>query len=267
MSEKQFDTHSELPPLRLHHFLTWTALTAVLLTLVFTFIAKSDEMAAWFVIAWLPSFLGGTLGLAIFGFGLRWRYQGLPFPSQPDHGITILWTVTFGIAFLWSLVIAAARAATGDYGGLGYPQWVLRLAEWESHASTFISIALCLWLAWWIQPARRWQVFFALYAAANGHTYLDRLYQATLYRAINHLELVGPLLANAIHHVLFDLPSLVPAIALLLAVIWDRRDGVQRHWSHWAGIVAWCSILPNEIAAALVNTGWLPYPVPIETAL
>jgi hypothetical protein len=261
--EPPSEERESLPPLRLHHILTWTTITALLLS-VYGFMSRFGEAAPWYMMIWLWSFLGGTLAVTVGGFGVYWRKLCYPFPSQPGHGISILWTVAFVIGLLGYLLIEAARAVAGDQGGLGYPQWVITLADWEDYAFKLTSFGLSLWLAWWIRPARRWQVFFVLEAAVSGHRYLALLFRLTLFAPINHLELVGPLLAESIRHVLLYLPSLIPGTALVFALVRDRRDNISRHWSHWAGVIAWCSILPGEIALALIDDDWVPYPFQLD---
>jgi hypothetical protein len=239
----------------------------VLLALVFGFDATRNQVADWWLIAWLPGYLGGTLALTVGGFGLWWRRQGLAFPSQPGHGVLLLCAATFCIAILWSLLILILMTVAGeriDNDMPTAPAWVMQLNDWASYVYLLVSLGLCVWLAWWVGPVRRWQVFFALCALVIGDTYVGRIYRAVLFDPIHNLEWIGPMLAWAIQYVVDHVPSFVPAIALLLAIVWDHREGIRWHWSHWAGIVAWCSGFPGEIVSALVNTGWLPSPMPLD---
>ena len=250
-----------LPPLRVHHLLAWTAVTAVVLGLNFSYRSAVSQIADWWWVASLPGLMGSTLGFTIGGFGLYWRRRGLPFPSQPGHGLLIFWLIESCFALLWQFPIALFVAAVGGFDENNIPAWVETLWQVQHYTSLILFLTIYIGLAWWIRPLRRWQVFFLLCALHFSASYVERLYWFTLFGPIENLEFVGPLLAMAIAYVLAHATLLFPGVALLVAVIWDHRDRLPRHWSHWAGIIAWCSMIPSEIVRALINTGWLPSPV------
>jgi hypothetical protein len=248
-----------LPPLRLHHFFTWTAATAGLLALGSLFDQETDHVAHWWTLTWLPSLLWYSLALTCCGFGLHWRRQGLPFPSQPGHAILLVgacgYILWIGLSLLFLAILGRSKLTEQLVDASWY--------EWISNAYQVFVIASYVWFAWWSRPARRWQVFFLLQAMWTADFYfIDRILEALLIQPISNLEWIGPGLALGMRFVLQQMPGLIPGTALVVAILLDRRDRIPRHWSHWAGVAAYLVAIPGLIAQALLNAGWVPSPFP-----
>lgn len=251
-----------LPPLRLHHLFVWTAVSAVLLGLEVGSFAHLP-IARWWIATKLPSVFGSALALTCCGYGLVWRRRGLPFPSQPGHGLLLLEAITYILVIAYSLVWFANAEWQPD-GQVNASNLVISFVVWGQRIATICWVALALWFAWWVRPSRRWQVFFALLALVAGHYYFGEYVEAWLIEPIRNLQWIGPGLAASLHFVKGNLPHTIPGIALIVAILRDRRDRIPRHWTHWAGVAAWCVSVSGELASALVEIGWLPEPFSID---
>jgi hypothetical protein len=243
-----------LPPLRLHHFFAWTAVSAALLALSRAFNLGPVRIAPWWTITQLPSDFLFSLALTCCGFGLYWRRRGLNVPSQPGHGLLL----THAVGYIFSMGLSLLWLATFD------PESSINrlqpLMKWLTYGATLVTAGLNVWLAWWTRPARRWQVFYLITALVTGNAYHNRILDAVLISPVSNLEWIGPGLATGMRFTITQMPWIAPAVALIVAVVLDRRDRIPRHWSHWAGIAAWLQFVPGLIVYLLINAGWLPLP-------
>jgi len=194
-----------LPPLRIHHFMIWTALTAVIICgcMMFDRLARNGPpirnpviIGALIVIAVV---VAGVL--TIGGSAIQWRRQGGTFPRSPGD----------------LLVISIASAA------LAY--------------CVTIGLLLAIFL---ISGGDDW--FFAFYlivgvTAAIGWSYLQILgfrYSTTWpWRVVFLVLLIGPWIIG-----LSPLAVVLAFIASVLCAAWvDWRKCIQRNWTHWCGIL------------------------------
>src|SRR5436190_21435860 len=77
------DSRPDLPPLRIHHLLVWTAVTAQWLSG-----RRGVGIAGvtiWQVIYTLPSILGAAMAVTCCAFGIWWRHRRLAFPEAPGN--------------------------------------------------------------------------------------------------------------------------------------------------------------------------------------
>jgi hypothetical protein len=205
--------------------------------------------------------IGATLAITCCGYGLAWRRRGPAFPSQPGHGIlinvAILILISLGLSLIWQMFLGNSTANVATPSAV---TWVLQAGFFVQQ---LLAIGLSLWLAWWVRPARRWQAFFLFGALGASRYLLDGVFRQAL-ALVDDLAVFGPFLASGIRLILGSYPALIPSVALVVAVLLDRRDRLPRHWSHWAGVVTFLSTLPGEIVVVLINQGILPQPLVIE---
>ena len=82
------ESRDTLPPLRIHHFLAWMAVVAVLMS-IRKFI-HGDFLSYWSISLLVANTSIHALVVTVFGFGFIWRSVGLPFFNEPGHGLLLL---------------------------------------------------------------------------------------------------------------------------------------------------------------------------------
>lgn len=137
---------SDLPPLRLHHFFAWTAVSAGVLATNSAFDGGVFErVAPWWTLTWLPSVLWYSLALTCCGFGLYWRRRGLRFPSQPGHGMLLVGGLGYIFWLGLSLLVLALFGRDKFTARFEDSPWL----ESVSNVYLLFVIASNLWFAWW----------------------------------------------------------------------------------------------------------------------
>lgn len=253
-----------LPPLRLHHFFVWTAVSAALLALSSNTYA-AVQVERWWMLIQLPDVLAAALAVTCCGLGLMWRRRGLPFPSQPGHGLLIWYALSFTLSLVHGVLwLAIYRPGGASNQWTTSPPPGMDFLEWGQILTALASVAFLVWCAWWVRPARRWQIVFVLNALAAGHYYIARFLPWDVLNSVGELQLIGPTLYAGMWFILAHFPQSIPGIALIVAIVRDRRAGIPRHWSHWAGVAAWCANFIAYFIFALMNAGWLPNPFTLE---
>jgi len=211
-----------LPPLRVHHFLAWMAVMA----LMFAVLARTGQLNSsqtlWTVTVVTVGHVLSSAGLTCLAFGAVWWWCGLRFPSEPGHAFVIF----TGLGTLLSELLVflcsdflksgdeAARAFYGMSGGSS--QWAIWLMRWSGSISAVLLAVLSISFAIWLVRGWRWRVVLVLLA--------------TMFVAgAAELVLWTNLSIDAI-------PTAVLLLCLALAVMEDRRLAISRHWSHWVGV-------------------------------
>ena len=102
-----------VPPLRIHHFLVATAVTAVLLAAGKSLLENNDVNMSNFLESGtgIVNAISSGLAITVIGFGIAWRRAGRVFFNQPGH-----WLLLFAT---FSLVVYCMLVA----------EWLLRLAD------------------------------------------------------------------------------------------------------------------------------------------
>jgi hypothetical protein len=195
----------DIPPLRIHHFMIWTALTAVIIAGCMTFdrtARNGQPIENQVIIAALMVTAVVVAGvLTISGSALRWRRQGVAFPNSPGDmllismtGAVLAFVVTFALLFaiffligdddwfaLYYLIVAAIVLVGWSY---------LQIAGMLRHSNTW-----------------QWRVVFGIL-------------------------LLGPWVVG-----FFPIPVFIAFIASVLCASWvDWRKAIPRAWTHWCGV-------------------------------
>jgi hypothetical protein len=197
------DQHPQAPPLRIHHLLVWSAVTAVLLSACLTFdrtvrngppIENAVVIGALVIIT--VSVSGAVSGLC---WGLGWRWRGIEFPSEPGEWLIVLvasFAFGYGAILLLSLGVFVIDHELFPVVWLG-----LRLGLFLGMMGT------CAYEAWFRSDALPWRILFMVLA-------------------------ITPIVVLTLG---LTAPASVAAIVLVTAIWNDLRQGRQHRWTHWLG--------------------------------
>jgi hypothetical protein len=214
---------SELPPLRIHHFLIWTALTAAILSGCMTFdrwARNGPPIENRIVIAGLVLAVVAVAGaLTIVGSGFYWRKRGVAFPQSPGDWLLVIVVAIVGLSFVAFALFVAIFLIVGD------DDWL------PAYATVVGLIQIAVWVALNVIAIRRysgafaWQLTFAVLMMSPF--------------AIGPTRLVGPI-----------------TVAVIACVIWaacvDWYKGIEREWTHWCGVACVVLLGISFICVAIV---------------
>lgn len=242
------DVDRELPPLRIHHFLVWTAVAAVLLSIeklllheeaVFSVQQQHVGMSALDMV-W------HSLAICCLGYGIYWYRSDKEFLDHPGHGLIVISGITYLLATLLSCAYVVYSLVVSQPME-GPPSSVFLII---AAASGFLFLGLLIYLN--IRFARRfadyprWRTFYIVSAILV-------VVQAVLPML---LVLVMPFAARpGLSQFVFSLlalPSILLGLYLVWTVVKDMREGYQFHWSHYAGVI----VELGPTLMALVQTVW-----------
>ena len=155
MTEPLASSGSELPPLRIHHILVATAVTAVFMSIAQTL--RRDDIGG--VYSFIASGLGviyavcGSVALTAVGFGLIWRQKGIAFFHQPGHWLLVTLALGGWVGGLITFFLNRPPASGNTVGGLFLVCFYgLRLAM----------IGVDFWAAWRVGDTPWWRFLFVL---------------------------------------------------------------------------------------------------------
>ena len=247
-----------LPPVRIHHFMLWSIVSAVMLTLLKT--ADDQGVGTSLMMGGnIPYLLNQSLALCGLGMGLHWRRRGLRFFHQPGHAAFI----SYGIAsiFLVAWTLLWKFSGSSAMYGAGY-SWLGMFLVYGWYAQLLLQAGLSLFFAYQFRAFRRWQCFFLVQALAT-------LMQIVGYLGVNNL-LVGVLRtvsADDLYRsylIQASIPLVVETITslcLAIVVFRDYRQRVSYHWTHWLGVfiwfVMWFAMFAALIWTLLLAPEWL----------
>jgi len=210
MSDEQNAERSDLPPLRIHHLLTWMTVTAVLISVSLWFdrTARNGPPIESQVV--VSSLILGAIAIAgawtCVGWGVLWRRQGYAFPKNPGD-----WLLT--------IVAASTIGVVAELIGV----FVAFFIEEDSLAIYYPLAGFAL-LAFWLLLSFRgikhyadtvaWRVVFVS---------MMLLGMATVFGGS------GFLIAGVL-------------VCLAWAVWSDLRNRIARGWTHWFGVVVAMSL-------------------------
>jgi hypothetical protein len=249
---------SALPPLRIHHFLTWMLVIAAFVTvekglLEFTGILVESALAIHSVI--------GISALTALIFVLYWHRTGHAFLTEPGHGLLIIesFDLIWGGICLWALhaydpfqnTLISSRIAGFFIGWAG----VISLSM-----QSCLGVLLCCYRRW---PAR-WRRFYLFYAVVFGLSAFVRLgWYVNMLQITTASEWI-----IWIDRVISTLPLLCTSIGLVFVCVCDQRDKIAHHWSHWCGVICLLSVAIISVSGivwnALFPREWTSYP-PVST--
>lgn len=145
-----------LPPLRIHHFMLWTVVSAVMLTVLKT--ADEGTIGSSFTQTGnIPYLLIESLALCGLIAGLTWKRQGCRFFHQPGHAAMISYGINAIFLVCWATLWM--RYGFSNTNGFGRSRFsFLLIYAW--YAQLFLQVALSLLFAYQFRAVRRWQSFF-----------------------------------------------------------------------------------------------------------
>lgn len=206
------------PPLRVHHIMAATAVTAVLLTL-----GKSLHQVAGVSVSGsfespAGAFRAVLLGIALtlIGFGFAWRRTGYVFPSQPGHWLLF----NTAVALIFYVVVGLTLLLT--WGG-----WQLLPAvifSGNSLLSLIAVIAINTMAARQTKDSHAWRVYFVARAV---------LFLAMQFVPIVLFRLLDIRTAGISSYLM---SSLIVSFFILAAIGTDFWAGRNRDWVHWVGV-------------------------------
>lgn len=212
----------ELPPIRIHHFLAWMAVMAVMLTFSSLQATASDSRFASplqpaFVAIGVVTTVLGSLAVTIVLFGYSWYRRGLPFFAQPGQWLLVAMAVPTALSFLRLALLPIVQ-----FSGIPMPAFagavVLLLAML---GMSIFSAVLNIYIGSEKIHLPVWRRVFYSKAVASIVPVLGDLAVAIfLERAVR---------ANRRDHPLRQTfaptaPTTAPPL-------------VQYHWTHWVGVV------------------------------
>jgi hypothetical protein len=222
------------PPLRIHHIMACTAVTAVLLTTLRFFVSISPQqqtLARYGIFAF--SYVLTAIGLTLTGFSIYWWRKGYAAFSQPGQMLL----VPFAGTLVLSLASLALAAAMTGYRGAGRPpSWLSFLPMLISFNGLLFGVlfpsAFYGWCAWKIADTWPWRGLFVLCALAA-------ILISSLMVVLPFVMSIGP--GNI--PLFIGVPQLARGSLLLtagaLAVVTDLTARRKRSWTHWAGVILW----------------------------
>jgi hypothetical protein len=196
---------SDFPPLRIHHFMIWTALTAVIIGGCMTFdgwARNGAQIEDRMIVAALVLTAVVVAGaLTIVGSAYYWYEKGTIFPRSPGD----------------MLLIAIAGAALGCFAGTGLlflTFWIISDDDW--FALYYFIVGVIVTVAW------SYFQFAGIKRYANSWP----------WRVTFGILLIGPWIAAFL-----PIPVFIAFIASVLCASWvDWRKAIPRAWTHWCGV-------------------------------
>jgi hypothetical protein len=247
---------SPLPPLRVHHFLTWMVVVAAIETIWIVLIPADwlQDAGAWAAVLTTSSCV--TLGtcLSVFLFGITWCRQGRPFPSEPGHWIAayVSWVGVFEVIDYFLMEIVFRNSSVDMIKlrmvGLQFPYYLiafgLSVAAYRRERSRY-------WRWGWGAICLHGALMLAgcvLYVVVLLYRYL---YALLWVKGPFHWS--PPFSLGSSFGIWYGLIAYYILVALIsLAVAADLRNCQHRHWSHWTAVVA----LQVKLVLLIAFTHW-----------
>jgi len=203
------------PPLRIHHILVATAVTAVLLSASGA-LRQYDEFGVGQYLTTGPGiFTTISTGLAatLVGYGFAWRSSGRRFFHQPGHWLLLELAMMVGM-FVLAALDAVVRMAGGGNASVWLPATLFFLLL------QLMFVAICLLAAWKAADTFAWRLLFLFEAAFILFTVLWPVLIGINYYFSGYY---------------------IVSVAIFFVMIWaalsDWRSRRQRDWPPWVGVV------------------------------
>jgi hypothetical protein len=261
---------SPLPPLRIHHFLTWMTVTAITIAAVRAsigrdyFLALSNDTPS-FLLQFLSDLIA-SLATTVCGFVLYWRFRTVNFVWERGHGFLLQQAATLVLRMVGSTLFAlfmgeVVLTGVGTSALSVAPSFVQWFFLWQAQFYVLLDVVIFLFSACFVAPRGAWR---ALYLLLAGFAVLDLAWSGLLHFLLPSLSLSGLERAEMVSNVLGYLPKLV-AVICLVALSWrEKRLGISRHWSHWCGVGCFLASALLAIGSGLwfdfFSNGWTSYP-------
>lgn len=214
------------PPLRIHHFLMATAVTAGLLGLAKTVI-DDDQLG---MAGYLGSGTGilqtisASIAITAVGYGIAWRCAGRAFFHQPGHWLLVMRTFGAAPVLLFGLTYIAQY--------MGEKNLPNAFAAVYAIGMSVCWTALNALAAWKGADSRWWRTYF--------------ITQALLYVLVPLMVGTGSILVFII------LYSGILILLMTAAIVADRRARRGRDWPHWLGVALVASGLLVAVISQII---------------
>jgi hypothetical protein len=236
----------ELPRLRIHHLMTITAGTAVILTIVrlavpIEQITQGDRAGALLPLAYVLIY---SVGFCCALFAAYWRFQGLPAFRQPGQWLLLIFPVTaIALLGLWAFATLLVPHV---------PSLSVSLAVLLSLLPNVVLPLLFYgYGAWRIADTPWWRAFFVM-LVLGALVQLVLVLDMTVFRTgVNTFIFRGVASIGLVVLIQTLIPAAIGLSLLVAAMVNDARSH-PRHWSAWfgAGLFATTRLI-NVIATAI----------------
>lgn len=212
--ERREQSIDEQPPLRIHHFLMWTTLTAAIISGCMTlrrWAQNGPPIENRIVIAGLVLGAATIAGaLTIAGCGVYWRERGIKFPASPGD-----WLLT--------LIAASVMALCSLIGLFWLIVFTFGDDDWMQ---VYVIVAGLASLLAWLRLT-----WVAARSQADSKAWRIAFYSLMF----------------------FPFAGLLVMCALTAVVPWaiwlDWRNGTPRNWTHWCGVAFGLSLCISLLLA------------------
>jgi hypothetical protein len=225
---------TKIPPLRIHHILIATTVTAVFLSITRT-LERQDVLGfASFIRSNLGVLYAVCTSLALTGIGIGcyWRANGITFFHQPGH-----WLLVKKSLGIWILLLAAYSVATTSLGTGVHPGSVIGVF---SLGTALAGVGISIFAALRIADSVWWKTLFTVEAVVAVGTFLWPLllqFSPAVY-GVTQLGMRAILLT-----------------LLVTVIVTDRNAHRERDWPHWLGVFIYITIYVAAIAADIGLVG------------
>lgn len=154
-----------LPPLRLHHFFAFTAVSALLLSSfgpAINNLSNNKNFGRY----WLLLAIGGTIysllvafAITVTAYGIAWHRKGVRYPKCPGHWLLVAITASYVLGLLLGIIIPRLIGRTG---------WFFFI--WNAPI-----VCVNIWIGWTKCTERRWRWVFYLRGLATIVSILGEL--------------------------------------------------------------------------------------------
>lgn len=233
----ELQRETEFPPLRVHHFLLWTVVAAIWLSITQYEIHElqsfpTDDRVQMIALTIASRIVESVMiTICIVGI-LGWR-RGYRFPSQPGHWIAVSMATT-------TVPVTLCSALKDTFGLV----WNLNSDVWFY----LDGVLSAVWCIVFFVVAKRWRertvwrVFYFLFGVISG---LSALTTLLFYLTLSNMSIELFQVTNVI--AMFVLGII--ALTAILAMLTDRIFSIPRDWAHWLSV-----LLP--FAFGIVAAGW-----------
>lgn len=257
---------SPLPPLRIHHFLVWMAVTAVILALARALVGSDCFVFLFDDSLFYLEFLVASLATTVCGFVLYWRFRTVNFAWEPGHGFLLQQAAALVLRMVGSTlfalylgeVVLTGVGASAMSVAPSFVQWFFR---WQYQFYVLLDVMIFLFSACFITSRGTWR---ALYLFLTAFGSLQLAWSALLHFLLPSLTNSGLEFAVLVDYVIFYILRLL-AVFCVIALSWrEKRLGINRHWSHWCGVGCFLASAMLAIGSQLrydfFSDGWTSYP-------
>lgn len=244
----QFETATELPPLRIHHFLVWMAVAAVVLSF-YSAVFRTNEFGTdqfLRIFASVPLILM-AVAAATLVLGISWKIKGRPFFDEVGQWLLLYTTLGLLETGLSYTILLASNSWPS--GGSWYLQVLISLLP-----SLLVGVSL-LFASRTAADTATWKRFCkhvgvmcllgALLLAIGTFISFFPTDVVFVWRRLARFSQVS-------HALQYFVIPIYWGILCAMSVREDLMSGRRRHWSHWCGIITW---LANAVAV-MVSVGY-----------